>query len=1490
MDKETRNRIQRATQAARALLEREYGEQLDGVYDIRLDGTIATEPGSHLDAEQRVLRTKLVAAVEHERAAGHRPAEAVAQYLRRVAFTTLNRFVALKMLEARGLVQECVSRFDQSAGFKEFTGLAPGLVQLPDHGYRLYIESLFDEIGREVQVLFDRRDPASLLWPRRQTLFDLLAIVNATELTVVWGEDETIGWVYQYFNSDEERRQMRAVSQMPRNSRELAVRNQFFTPRCVVQFLTDNTLGRIWYEMRQGETKLRDLAYIVRRPNEVFLADGEQANNQDESADNDLSQEELLTKTVQVPLRIKKDPRDLKILDPACGSGHFLLYAFDLLERIYEESWSDHESPNSDATGQTIREDYQNLEDLRREAPKLIVEHNLHGIDIDPRAVQIAALALWMRAQKTWKLLGLKAGGRPRIARSNIVTAEPMPGEEDMRREFTAGIKPRVLGQIVDEVFEKMKFAGEAGSLLKIEDEIKDAVAAASQQWREAPKPEQQLLFFPGMIGIRPRQQALRFDVEGITDECFWEQAEDRILDTLREYAERAENGRAGRRRLFAEDAARGFAFINLCRKRYDVVLMNPPFGLVPQRVFEYLQAAYIDTYVDVYGSFVARGALLSPRGRVGAITSRSFLVSKKLERWRKNQLIDHIDMLVDLGKGVMDDAFIDSAMYILDGRLQPSPFIRAADMRRCNGDLGNALRSTVAGYGLLPALRADLRRLPGSKLLYFLSGHLAEILREAQPFEPTAGTVRKGMTTFDDFRFLRLIWEVPANCIGEKWERFAKGGEYANYYTTVHLCVNREKQGAELAEVNRLVNGQVAQSRQGSSFYYRAGSQYTGRSQKGFSSRAVPAGCVMSSNAPMVIIQSDTSDGYVLGWVNSRLVRSLIQMQAMDNDFVPGILKSLPWVSPDISVERTVAENSVQLTLTYREMALFDETEPLFSGSYLSKALKRTVADFTHQVACEFQEKQRNIRDRQNIVSDAIDRLYEFDSVGFGEDVLERNIIEEVTEEPPSSKSCATSIISWAVGACLGRWDMRLLLDELIVPRLSGPFDPLPVCPPGMLIGPDGLPAEPNCIVSEEWLRARPNANTLPPEGSVKTPTISAGEYPLRVSWSGILVDDSGHDEDIVGRIRHLLESMWKESALEIEHEVCESLGIRTLRDYFRKSANGSFIDDHIKRYSKSRRKAPIYWQLSTPVINYSVWLYCHRLTRDTMYRVLNDFIAPKIKHEERKLTRLIQDSVANPTASQRKGLDDQERVVAELRQFHEEVALIAPLWNPDLNDGVIINFAPLWRLVPHHKSWQKECKACWDKLVTGDLDWAHLAMHLWPERVVPKCANDRSLAIAHDLEDVFWGEGAGGKWKPKRVPIDTVDRLIAERTSVSVKAALKSLLEARAPSADREGRRRSASPRRTVTDKARHVAPASADGLGETAINQVREVIAAAVDGVSKADVVAATGFSAGQWNTVINALLSQGLVTKTGERRGARYHIVNNSRGEDSANASK
>lgn len=642
MEKETRQRLERLTQHVRRLLEQEFLEQLEGRFDILMDGRIALAPGGHLSLRERVIWDKLVAAIAHKRTQGVSSPDAVAAYLREAAFHTLNRFVALKMLEARDLVQECISRGEESAGFKEFIALAPGLVALPDKGFRLYIESLFDEVAQEVRVLFDRRDAATLLWPRRPALLNLLAALNDPEVAVVWGDDETIGWVYQYFNGEDERRQMRAESQAPRNSRELAVRNQFFTPRYVVQFLTDNSLGRTWCEMRGGDTELAQLDYLV-KPEEGFEP------------------------------RPPKDPRDLRILDPACGSGHFLLYAFDLLAGdpkrgvlgIYEEAWrSSGLEPTSEATSATLRDDYASDADLRRAIPDLILKHNLYGVDIDPRAAQIAALALWMRAQRAFKDFGIRRSERPLIERTNIVTAEPMPGDRGMVAEFASTLRPQVLGELFQRMVEEMQLAGELGSLLRIDRALAGAVARARKQFTGARDANP---LFPAYG--RPKQVALDFDLSGVSEESFFDSAEEQILEALRAYADGAPTSLSVRRHLFAGDAAQGISFIDLSRKRFDVVLMNPPFGAASLGAKREFEAAFPRTKNDIYAAFVERGIeLLHPAGFLGAITSRTGFFLSSFQKWREEILLKEAPPIVfaDLGQGVLDSAMVEVAAYCL--------------------------------------------------------------------------------------------------------------------------------------------------------------------------------------------------------------------------------------------------------------------------------------------------------------------------------------------------------------------------------------------------------------------------------------------------------------------------------------------------------------------------------------------------------------------------------------------------------------------------------------------------------------------------------------------------------------------------------------------------------------------------------------------------------------------------------------------------------
>jgi len=298
--------------------------------------------------------------------------------------------------------------------------------------------------------------------------------------------------------------------------------------------------------------------------------------------------------------------------------------------------------------------------------------------------------------------------------------------------------------------------------------------------------------------------------------------------------------------------------------------------------------------------------------------------------------------------------------------------------------------------------------------------------------------------------------------------------------------------------------------------------------------------------------------------------------------------------------------------------------------------------------------------------------------------------------------------------GLVFGRWDIRFATGEQAVADLPEPFESLPVCPPGMLQGSDGLPC------------------TQVPEG-----------YQLEIPWDGILVDDAGEgpgtepSADLLLRIRRAMAAIHDDRAGEFERELAEGLGVADLREYLRKPAG--FFADHLKRYSRSRRKAPIYWPLSTASGSYTLWLYYPRLSNQTLYTAVEGFVRPKLGAVGRRRDALEAHLRDNPLANgkDRDRLAQLRAFAQELSDLRDELLRVAALpYKPDLDDGVVINAAPLRGLF-RHKPWVRELEEVWRKLERGDYDWSHMAMNLWPERVRAKCIDDRSLAIAHDLED---------------------------------------------------------------------------------------------------------------------------------------------------------
>ena len=270
--------------------------------------------------------------------------------------------------------------------------------------------------------------------------------------------------------------------------------------------------------------------------------------------------------------------------------------------------------------------------------------------------------------------------------------------------------------------------------------------------------------------------------------------------------------------------------------------------------------------------------------------------------------------------------------------------------------------------------------------------------------------------------------------------------------------------------------------------------------------------------------------------------------------------------------------------------------------------------------------------------------------------------------------------LLSWAVGVAFGRFDWRLATGERAAPPEPESFDPLPEKSPGMLLD---------------------------------------SAHPFH-AYPGILVDDNGHPHDLPRLVEEVL--------------VCVDA---TVPPDVRRWLQRDFFPFHLQRYSKSRRKAPIYWPLSTASGSYTLWVYYPSLTSQTLYTAVNDFIEPKLKHVGQEASALRTKGSARSRDADR-ALEALQSLEQELLALRDMLLQIAPTYRPNHDDGVQITAAPLWPLF-RHKPWQKLLKDTWAKLEKGDYDWAHLAMAYWPDRVREKCKTDKLLSIALDLEHLY-------------------------------------------------------------------------------------------------------------------------------------------------------
>ena len=560
---------------------------------------------------------------------------------------------------------------------------------------------------------------------------------------------------------------------------------------------------------------------------------------------------------------------------------------------------------------------------------------------------------------------------------------------------------------------------------------------------------------------------------------------------------------------------------------------------------------------------------------------------------------------------------------------------------------------------------------IPGKPFAYWVSEDIRCLFKSAPPFECHDRTVRQGVATADDNRFVRCWWEVKSSATD--WPTFSKGGNFSRFFDALPLVGNWKNNGAELFSFE----GSAVRN---PSYYFKPGLTWPLRSHT-FCPQALPAGTVFSTRGSAIFSPDPL---LYLGLFSAKPIDLLLRLLSgreghPQYDMGDISLLPIPQIQEDLAHRlRLLAKQGWQ---AQRIRWSAEETSRAF---LLPATLLEGVNGFdTAKLQNELERIQAEIDD---IAFD----LYDFSdtdraaalgasSAGASDSNAAKDADvdeDEVTEDIPS----ADASLSWVIGVAFGRFDISLATGERIAPSDPDPFDPLPAKSPGML----------------------PDGNT-----------------PFH-SQAGILVDDPGHAHDLVRLAERVLE--------RVEMPVPADLQRWLQKDFF---------PFHLQRYSKSRRKAPIYWPLATATGSYTLWLYYPSLTSQTLYTAINDFVEPK-------LVDVVKEAVGLKTKGSARDKEEEKRLEAlttleaELIDLRDQLQAIAPQYQPNHDDGVQITAAPLWPLF-RHKPWQKLLKDTWAKLQKGDYDWAHLAMNYWPERVREKCKTDKSLAIAHGLEDLY-------------------------------------------------------------------------------------------------------------------------------------------------------
>jgi hypothetical protein len=836
---EAKETLRKTVRGLRAHLLEQLTEAVKGEY--RLDVAAAK---AKLPEARRCRRERLERWIDEQlRSAGKTKADG-ARFLRdavkEAAHTLINRLVLVRILEHHGLIDPAVvTRGWSSAAYEqEFAHYAGPLAQDDTRGYRDLLGVVFAELALELPGLFGPVGLTPLFPVPAGTLREVVTALNDPALDSAWGDDTTLGWIYQYWNDPErEALDAKIAGGGKIEPHEIASKTQMFTERYMVEWLLHNSLGLTWLSIckKNGWTADAEAVLPVLDARRAAWRTRREAG--EVALDALMPIEGALENAWKyyVPQPIPEDAvasapasiREVKLLDPACGSGHFLVIAFGLFAAMYEEE--------ARHRGQAWSAD---------EIAASILANNLHGIDIDPRAIQIAAAGLWLRAKLHAR--GAKLGRMNLVAPAFHLAALPKddPALGTLVKELAAlGIPPETTASLV----QCLSGVDHLGTLLRVDRAIGDMVEEAAAEIGT---------LFAHAAG---KQRAA---------------LEARVGAFLDAHAAESDLGL----RLEGEQLAAGLRFIEIAKEgRYDVVVGNPPYQAISKTAqFEYVVKNYPRGKADLYSAFMERGLELVRRGGLSAMVTMQgwmFLGQfTELRRWilEDNSVRSVADLMwcafENMRHATVAMAVVAAGRSIEDRAVAQMPTLRE-EREESIPALAKKRAAVLAQVGRYEFDPKSFKVIDGAPIVYWWSqlfvGEYAATPKIAELAE-----LREGLGTRDDTRFVRFIWEVSSK---PAWAPFIKGAGGLAWKEPQRFVVRWEANGLQIANYSRSRFGRGADK------YFTYGIAFT-TIGAAFAARSHPVPSVIGDMGASIYPHDHTTFSSILCALNSTVGRSVLE------------------------------------------------------------------------------------------------------------------------------------------------------------------------------------------------------------------------------------------------------------------------------------------------------------------------------------------------------------------------------------------------------------------------------------------------------------------------------------------------------------------------------------------------------------------------------------------------------------------------------------